>query len=135
MERKTLYDEYLKDEEFARLMEQENLIMEVTEGFCRILQEEGLSRTKLANIMGKTRGYISLLLNGRRNITLRSLSDIAYFLGYSVRIFFTKRISKSTQIPMSLEWDVAHKEVFPLEQVDLADDYIYSAPKVARLGG
>ena len=135
MERKTLYDEYLKDEEFARLMEQENLIMEVTEGFCRILQEEGLSRTKLANSMGKTRGYISLLLNGRRNITLRSLSDIAYFLGYSVRIFFTKRISKSTQIPMSLEWDVAHKEVFPLEQVDLADDYIYSAPKVARLGG
>jgi transcriptional regulator with XRE-family HTH domain len=91
MKAKTLHDEYLKDKEFARIMAQERLIMDVTESFCRILEEENLSRSKLAHIMGKTKGYVSQLLNGNRNITLRVLSDIAYHLGYDAKIVLRKQ--------------------------------------------
>ncbi len=64
--------------------------MSVTESFCEILEKEGIKRSKLAELMGKTKGYISQLLNGSRNITLRSMSDIAYGMGYSIEINFRK---------------------------------------------
>jgi transcriptional regulator with XRE-family HTH domain len=108
MEAKTLYDEYLKDNEFVRIMAEEDLIMDVTENFCRILEEEKLSRANLAEKMGKTRGYISQLLNGNRNITLRVLSDIAFYLGYSAKLVLRKRGVRSE--PANLRLIVNMKE-------------------------
>ena len=132
MKKETLYDGYLKDKEFARIMAQEDLIMDVTENFCKILEDEGIKRTKLAQLMGKTRGYISQRLNGHKNITLRSLSDIAFVLGYQVNIIFKRKIAKNEQ--MTFGWDTDHKKSFPQDKVSLADDYLYSGFKLARLG-
>lgn len=86
MKCKTVHEKYLEDEDFARLKAQEKLIMDVTENFCRILEEDKLNRSRLAQIMGKTKGYVSELLNGSREMTLRVLSDIAFSLGYAVKI-------------------------------------------------
>lgn len=134
MRKETLYDEYMKDGEFARTMAQENLIMGVTETVCKILKEDQLTRSKFAHIMGKTRGYVSQLLNGRRNITLRVLSDIAYRLGYNVNIIFKARIAKSEQISLKLDWDMSRRKILPENKVNIADDYIYFSPKTSRLG-
>lgn len=106
MQMKTLYDEYLKDKEFARIMAQEDLIMDVTENFCRIIEEEKLTRSKLAHIMGKTKGYVSQLMNGNRNITLRVLSDVAYHLGYNVKVVLRKRGVKSEPVKLNLVFDM-----------------------------
>jgi transcriptional regulator with XRE-family HTH domain len=78
----TILDEYLKDEEFQRLFAQEDLIMEVTETLCELLEKEKISRKELANRLGKTKGFISQLLNGGRNLTLRTVADILHVLGY-----------------------------------------------------
>jgi len=134
MRKETLYDEYMKDEEFARIMAQENLIMGVTEDVCKILKEDQLTRSKFAHIMGKTRGYVSQLLNGRRNITLRVLSDIAYRLGYHVNIIFKARIAKSEQLSLKLDWDMSQKNILPENKVNVADDYISFGPKISHLG-
>jgi transcriptional regulator with XRE-family HTH domain len=133
MKNNTLYEEYLKDPEFARIMSQENLIMDVTENFCEILDKEGLNRTTLAKIMGKTRGYISQLLNGGKNITLRSLADIAYALGYHVNIHFKKKAEMGEQI--SIDWNVGRRKTVPLNKIDMSDDYLFHESKYARLGG
>ena len=61
MKANTLYDKYMEDKEFERLMAQEDLIMDVTEGFCEILEEKGIKRIALAEMLGKTKGYISQL--------------------------------------------------------------------------
>ncbi|MEW6669771.1 MAG: helix-turn-helix transcriptional regulator [Thermodesulfobacteriota bacterium] len=103
MDKKTLYDEFMEDREFARLMHQEELIMDVTEGFCRVLEEESISRSKLAQLMGKTKGYISQLLGGKRNISLRVLADIAGSLGYSARVVFRKK-SETNRRTMQIVW-------------------------------
>ena len=79
---KTLLDKYLEDPEFARLMAQGDLIMEVTETLCELLDKEKVSRKELADRLGKSKGFISQLLNGGRNLTLRTVADILHVLGY-----------------------------------------------------
>lgn len=83
---KTLLDKYLEDPEFARLMAQGDLIMEVTETLCDLLEKEKISRKELAERLGKTKGFISQLLNGGRNLTLRTVADILHVLGYRVAL-------------------------------------------------
>jgi antitoxin component HigA of HigAB toxin-antitoxin module len=82
---KTLLEEYLEDPE-ARLMAQEELILEVTETLCELLEKEKVSRKELAERLGKSKGFISQLLNGGRNLTLRTVADILHVLGYRVAL-------------------------------------------------
>jgi len=56
--------------------------MEVTETLCELLEKEKLSRKELADRLGKTKGFISQLLGGGRNLTLRTVADILHVLGY-----------------------------------------------------
>ena len=83
---KTLMDKYLEDPEFAKLMAQGDLIMEVTETLCELLEKEKVSRKELADRLGKTKGFVSQLLNGGRNLTLRTVADILHVLGYKVSL-------------------------------------------------
>ncbi|MCK9375505.1 MAG: helix-turn-helix transcriptional regulator [Syntrophobacterales bacterium] len=83
---KTLLDKYAEDPEFARLLAQEELIIEVTETLCELLEMEKISRKELAERLGKSKGFISQLLNGGRNLTLRTVADILHVLGYKVSL-------------------------------------------------
>ncbi len=87
---KTLMDKYLEDPEFARLMAQGELIMEVTETLWDLLEKEKISRKELADRLGKTKGFVSQLLNGGRNLTLRTVADILHVLGYKVSLVPSK---------------------------------------------
>ena len=92
---KTLLDKYLEDPEFARLMAQGDLIMEVTETLCELLEKEKISRKELADRLGKSKGFISQLLNGGRNLTLRTVADILHVLGHKVTLTPYKEIRQS----------------------------------------
>jgi len=83
---KTLLEKYLEDPEFAKLMAQGELIMEVTETLCELMEKEGIARKELAERLGKSKGFISQLLNGGRNLTLRTVADILHVLGYKVSL-------------------------------------------------
>jgi transcriptional regulator with XRE-family HTH domain len=72
----------MNDPEFRRLLAEEELILEVTEVLCELLEQEQISRKKLADLLGKTKGFVSQLLNGGRNLTLRTVADILHVLGY-----------------------------------------------------
>lgn len=66
----------------AKLIAQERLITEVTETIWRVMEEAGVSKTDLANRMGATKGYVSQVLSGSRNMTLRTLADICFALDF-----------------------------------------------------
>lgn len=133
MRNKTIYDEYMKDKEFERLMMQEDLIMDITEDFCELLEIEKINRSTLAKIMGKTKGYISQLLNGGRNLTLRSLADLAYYLGYSISIQFNKKAIMDDTNSFTLGWNLTHKSKLSLENITVADDYSSSHSGLSRI--
>ena len=72
----------MNDPEFRKLLAQEELILEVTETICELLENEKVSRKELADRLRKSKGFISQLLNGGRNLTLRTVADILHVLGY-----------------------------------------------------
>ena len=73
-----------------RLLREEELILEVTEAVNVVMQEEGISKAQLAKRLGKTKGLISQLLSGGRNLTLRTLAGLVDALGYRVTITVSK---------------------------------------------
>lgn len=67
--------------EHARLVAEERLITQATEAIWEEMEKAGISKTELAARMGKTKGFVSQILNGSRNMTLRTLADIGFALG------------------------------------------------------
>jgi transcriptional regulator with XRE-family HTH domain len=62
--------------EGMRLWQQERAIFEVTERICALMQERQVTRAELARRLGATPGYITQLLDGTANMTIRKISDL-----------------------------------------------------------
>ncbi len=73
-------------EEDPRGVRQEELILEATEALARALRSSGLTQSELAARLGKTKGFVSQILGGGKNLTLRTLADVAGALGCKVQI-------------------------------------------------
>ena len=118
----------MDDPEFRRLLAQEELILEVTEVLCGLLEQETLSRKELADPLGKTKGFVSQLLNGGRNLTLRTVADILHVLGYGIVIkpFKEEKKRRKSNIIEFPTWKTHFKKLKvdwkPLE-VSRADKY------------
>ncbi|GJM43215.1 MAG: hypothetical protein DHS20C21_00570 [Gemmatimonadota bacterium] len=60
-----------------RLLRQEELILDVTEQLVEAMEEVGVSRTELAQRLGKSKGFVSQVLSGNQNVTLRTLANFS----------------------------------------------------------
>jgi transcriptional regulator with XRE-family HTH domain len=78
--------ELAMDEDGRRLLEQERLILEVTESIANVMDEHGVSRAELAKRLGKSPAFVTKLLRGNNNFTLRTLSDVFFSLDYGARL-------------------------------------------------
>jgi transcriptional regulator with XRE-family HTH domain len=67
--------------DYERLVAQETLILEATETIVDLLEQQRMTRQELAARLGKSKGFVSQLLSGERNMTLRTLADLGYVLG------------------------------------------------------
>ena len=77
------------DETTAALVadfEAERLILNATELILELMEHEGLTRSELAERIGKSKGHVSQLLNGERNMTLRTLAEIAHAVGHRIEL-------------------------------------------------
>ncbi len=70
--------------EGLKVWQQERVILELTELICEIMEGKGVSRAELAKMLGKTKGYISQMLDGTTNFTVRTISDVFTVLGYEL---------------------------------------------------
>ena len=66
--------------------QRERLELEITELICDLMAQEGVSRSELAKRLGKSRPYITKLLQNGNNMTLNTISDIFFALGRSLRV-------------------------------------------------
>ena len=121
-----------------RLLREEALIQEAAEAVSVVMQEEGVSKAQLARRMGRTKGFITQLLSGGRNLTLRTLASVADALEARVTITVSKdrdsrsvssespawRVSKIE--PQSFHWSqlpVRRGSSVSMPLRDLADEY------------
>lgn len=80
--------------EYERLLDQERLILDASELVYEMMELRGINRAELARRTGTTRGFITQVLSGSRNMTLRTLADFAHTLGF--RITLGTRLSGTT---------------------------------------
>jgi transcriptional regulator with XRE-family HTH domain len=96
----------------AKLLAQEVLITEVTEAIWRTMEEVGITKAELAKKMEVTKGHVSQLLNGSRNMTLRTLADICFALDRkpSINLEAKKTVGR---------WESDRQVVFPIKNTGL----------------
>jgi transcriptional regulator with XRE-family HTH domain len=51
---------------------------------AKAMDEQGLSKSDLAARLGRSRAFVTQVLSGRRNMTLRTLADLAWACGNRV---------------------------------------------------
>ncbi len=81
----TLKDDLTKTEKGLQAWHQTRSIHETTDLICLIMNKEGISKSELAEKLGKTKGFVSQLLDGSANMTLKTVSDVFLKLGYEFR--------------------------------------------------
>jgi transcriptional regulator with XRE-family HTH domain len=74
------------DPEYGRLLAEEALILDSTELISELMLEKRLTRAELAKLIGKTRAFVTQVLAGNRNMTLRTLADLAFALDARVNV-------------------------------------------------
>jgi transcriptional regulator with XRE-family HTH domain len=74
------------ERDYQRLVEQETLIFEATEMIAELLEADEVSRKELADKLGRSKGFVTQILSGDRNMTLRTLADFAYAMERRVRV-------------------------------------------------
>ena len=77
----TLIERLTSTPEGMRVYQQERLILEITELICDLMAGQKIKKADLAERLGKSRAYVSQLLDGRTNMTVRTISDVFFALG------------------------------------------------------
>ncbi|UIZ73920.1 helix-turn-helix transcriptional regulator [Raoultella ornithinolytica] len=69
----------------------ERLVFNTTEDILLAMQDSGVSYAELAKRLGKSKSHVSQILNGTRNMTLRTLADISYVIDCEIKLTIYKK--------------------------------------------
>ena len=64
------------------------LVLDISEQLCELMSRRQVSRAELADRLGVSKAWVTKLLRGDRNITVRSLVKVAHELDLSVELRF-----------------------------------------------
>ncbi len=84
------FDEILEESRYTEEFQLENLLYILTEEFHRRLKETGLTQRELARRLNVSDAYVSKLLSGKANMSLKTLIKLSTALGLQVEITFKK---------------------------------------------
>ena len=77
---------FVSDEKQRRIYECEALALEASELISRLMDEQDVNKTQLAQLLGTSKSNITNLLAGTRNMTMHTLADLAFVLGNRVEM-------------------------------------------------
>lgn len=87
--------------EHRKIFQQEKLILDVTELIARQMETDKVNKTQLAALMGKGRSYITQLLDGTSNMTLRTIADVFTVLDTEL---ITNTVSLAIEVNQASEY-------------------------------
>jgi transcriptional regulator with XRE-family HTH domain len=80
------FQDFISDPKRRRIYEREALAFEAAELISRLMEEQQVSKTDLARRVGTSKSHVTQLLSGSRNMTLRTLAELAFAVGHKVEI-------------------------------------------------
>jgi len=100
--------------EEQRAYAQERCLAAGTEAIAQSMEVAGLNRAQLAERLGKNPGYITRVLNGTHNMTLRTLGDMLWACDMEVRDLDVRQLGVvEVSSADALDW-----QLFPEVAVD-----------------
>lgn len=84
---KKLAEKYKDDPEYLL----EGLMIDVTEQIVRVMEKNGMTRTQLARKLGCSNAYITKLLKGSGNLTLKKLLEITIAMDCTISLAFVPK--------------------------------------------
>ena len=82
----TKFDELMLDPEFRKHYAIEGFIGDTAELIWQLLVRQNMKQADLARLLNKTPAFVSAALNGKANMTIRTLAEVVYALGATVKI-------------------------------------------------
>jgi len=76
----TFIQKLASDEEGRKLYFREDLIFEITESICKVMEERRISKAELSRLAGVSKSNITQLLSGDQNMRLTTVADLLYAL-------------------------------------------------------
>lgn len=86
------FEEFIADADRHQLYEREALALDATELIYALMESENVSKAELAQRLHKSKAYITQVLGGSRNMTVHTLSDLAFALGYKIDLQPWRRV-------------------------------------------
>lgn len=124
----TKFTESVNDPEFQKLYAVEGLLGDAAETIWQLLVARRMKQADLAKALGKSPAFVSQLLNGKSNMTVRTLAEVAHALGATIKIAAVDA-EPSKEAP----GDCAQAHVFQLAvpnmHVGRADLFQFEKPK------
>jgi transcriptional regulator with XRE-family HTH domain len=80
------FQDFISDPKRRRIYERDALAFEASELISRLMEEQQVSKTDLARLVGTSKSHVTQLLSGSRNMTVHTLADLAFALGHKVEI-------------------------------------------------
>jgi transcriptional regulator with XRE-family HTH domain len=104
------YDEWIKEAEQHDEYHTEGAILEFTEDLIRVMKRKGLTRTQLANKLGKKPAYITKMLGGENNFTLATMVKVARALDMELKVGLEEPPVVRTRAVITAPWTVLSRE-------------------------
>jgi len=115
-----LITDFLSSPENRRLFEQERVIVDVTEMICKLMERANISRKDLAEKLGTSQANVTQMLNGARNMTLRTVSDVLFSMdcGLEVGYKWLAQVANEVDIPTEsyFQMDPSEQTVWAYEE-------------------
>lgn len=77
---KTQHEVLMEDQDFRKLLFVETLVAEASETIAKLMAQQNVSKADLARRLNRSRAWVTQLLSGKANMTVRTLAEVAYAL-------------------------------------------------------
>lgn len=74
----------MESPEYRKLYAIEVLVTDAAELVARLMEDQGVTKAELARRLGKSRAWITQLLSGKANMTIRTFAELVYELDAKV---------------------------------------------------
>lgn len=110
-----------RSQNYDVLLEEERLILDATEAIQRLMDDQEVTRVELARRIGASKGHVSQLLDGKRNMTLRTLARLLNAVGHRGKVA-TEPLSHRAQTPRPMHIHKIHA-YYDFKRVPTSDDW------------
>jgi len=104
---KTRHDVLMRDPEYRRLFAIEGLVTDAAELVAQLMQDQRVTKAELARRLKKSRPWVTQLLSGKANMTIRTFAEAVYALGAEVKLGAQPQAVEQDQASVHQCWAAA----------------------------